>query len=53
VATGRPSAPDSAAWPNYQHGQRVLSLRAGGHSTAIPDTTITTEHQCGFWNPAA
>jgi para-nitrobenzyl esterase len=53
VATGRPSAPSSAPWPTYQQSQRVLSLRAGGHSTAIPDTVITTEHQCAFWNPAA
>jgi para-nitrobenzyl esterase len=50
VATGRPSAVDSAPWPSYQHSQRVLSLRAGGHSTAIPDTEITAEHQCDLWN---
>ncbi len=50
VTTGQPSAPASAQWPRYNHSQSVLSLRAGGHSVTIPDTTITSEHQCDFWN---
>jgi para-nitrobenzyl esterase len=50
VATGRPSAPDSARWPSFNTGNHVLSLRAGGHSTPIPDSQITAEHQCAFWS---
>ena len=50
VATGRPSAVFSAPWPRYAASGRVLSLRAGGHSVAIPDSAITTEHQCSFWD---
>ncbi|MEN3359030.1 MAG: para-nitrobenzyl esterase [Mycobacteriales bacterium] len=60
VRSGRPGAARLAAWPRYgarpPAGQpRVLSLRAGGHSVALPDAAVATEHQCGFWNslPAA
>lgn len=50
VATARPSAVFSAPWPSFADGGRVLSLRAGGHSVTVPDSTITAEHQCAFWN---
>lgn len=50
VTTGQPSALLSAQWPSFNNSSHVLSLRAGGRSVAIPDTAITSEHQCGFWD---
>jgi para-nitrobenzyl esterase len=52
VTTGRPSAIGSARWPSFNIGDRIMSLRAGGHSTTVANATIMTEHQCGFWNGA-
>lgn len=50
VATGHPAAPHEANWPSYNRTTSVMSLRAGGHSTAVKDKVITAEHQCQFWN---
>jgi para-nitrobenzyl esterase len=55
---GKPRVPDQPAWPRYnQHGHtyldrhgKILSLRAGGRSTAVNDATYAAEHQCRFWS---
>ena len=50
VRQGRPRVPGQPHWPRYGPAGRLLSLRAGGHSTAISDATYVTEHQCDFWD---
>jgi carboxylesterase type B len=50
VRTGHPQVRGQARWPRYAPTRAVLSLRAGGHSTAISDGAYTAEHQCAFWN---
>ncbi len=50
VRSGRPGAAHLAGWPRYAGQPRVLSLRAGGHSVALPAAAVAAEHQCGFWN---
>lgn len=48
-----PKAPHSATWSPYNAHAASMSLRAGGHSTMIPDTTIAAEHQCAFWTASS
>jgi carboxylesterase type B len=50
IRVGRPSAEQSAPWRRYDRTKQVLSLRAGGHSTLIPDAQLAAEHQCDFWD---
>jgi carboxylesterase type B len=56
VRTGYPHATGQTRWPLYKPFGQVLSLRAGGKTTAISDAEYVAEHQCGFWDtlqPAA
>jgi para-nitrobenzyl esterase len=50
ISNAQPGTPELATWPQYNTDHDVLSLQAGGASTAIDDHTISTEHQCDFWN---
>jgi carboxylesterase type B len=47
--TGRPVVPGQPSWPRHDAG-KVLSLRAGGHSTVLADATLAAQHQCEFWD---
>jgi hypothetical protein len=41
---------DLARWPRYdKEDGSMLSLRAGGMSTAIDDEAYVAEHHCTFW----
>jgi para-nitrobenzyl esterase len=51
VRDGRPRAENSAHWAPFNGGGRVMSLRAGGDSTLIPDAQVAAEHNCSFWTP--
>jgi para-nitrobenzyl esterase len=43
--------PDLARWPRYdKEDGSMLSLRAGGMSTAIDDEAYVAEHHCTFWD---
>jgi para-nitrobenzyl esterase len=46
---GAPLVPRQAFWPPYQTG-RMLSLRQGDGSAAIPDAEFAAEHNCSFWD---
>ncbi|MGY1637973.1 carboxylesterase/lipase family protein [Geodermatophilus sp. SYSU D00742] len=50
VRHGDPAVPEAAAWPRYDAGQGVLSLRPGGRSTVLSDAAVAEEHQCAFWD---
>jgi para-nitrobenzyl esterase len=52
VRTGRPAAPSAAGWPDYNRTSRVMSLRAGGRSAAVPVTVMAGEHNCDLWGGA-
>jgi carboxylesterase type B len=47
--TGAPEVPGQPAWPPYR-GQRLMSLRPGGHSQVIGGNVFAAEHHCGFWD---
>jgi para-nitrobenzyl esterase len=49
VTHRRPAVAQLAAWPEYNVQHDQLSLRAGGASAVIDDSTVSSEHQCGFW----
>ena len=49
TARGKPSVSGQTAWPQYGKGE-TLSLRAGGNSRLIKDSTYVAEHQCTFWS---
>jgi carboxylesterase type B len=51
ISTGRPTARGLAGWPGYGPTGRLLSLRAGNHSTTITSTAYAAEHQCDLWDP--
>ncbi|NJP91319.1 carboxylesterase family protein [Nonomuraea sp. FMUSA5-5] len=49
--TGQPYARGSARWPRL--GDAVMSLRAAGRSTPVPEATMAAEHQCDLWQPGS
>ncbi len=53
IRSGSPDAADGTPWPRLRPSPadkgRLLSLRAGGHSTSITDGTLSVQHQCDFW----
>jgi para-nitrobenzyl esterase len=51
VLRGTPQVPGQAAWARYNATGQVLSLQQDGHSVLISDTTLSSEHQCSFWDP--
>ena len=50
VVRHEPNVRGLASWPMFNGSKRILSLRAGGNSTAITEAAYSAEHQCGFWN---
>ncbi len=50
VVQHEPNVRALASWPMFDWSRRILSLRAGGTSTAITQAAYSAEHQCGFWN---
>ncbi|HEY0360512.1 MAG TPA: carboxylesterase family protein [Mycobacteriales bacterium] len=50
IRHGRPLVPALPSWPRHDGAGTVLSLRAGGHSTVLPDATLAAQHRCGFWD---
>lgn len=49
--TGNPTAAGTPAWPRYTAGsQLVMSLQPAGDSTLMPASTISFDHNCGFWD---
>ncbi len=49
VRTGHPLAAGRARWPSFTATEKVMSLRAGGRSTLVPDARIAAEHNCDLW----
>jgi para-nitrobenzyl esterase len=46
---GAPFVPRQPYWPSYRH-DRIMSLRPGDQSVAIPASEFAAEHNCSFWN---
>jgi para-nitrobenzyl esterase len=49
ASSGSPQVSGQAPWPQYATG-RLMSLREGNRSRAIPSRVFAAEHQCSFWN---
>ncbi|MGE5293126.1 MAG: carboxylesterase/lipase family protein [Micromonosporaceae bacterium] len=49
VRNGSPAVAGQPAWPAYR-SQRIMSLRPGGNSRAIPAAAFAAQHHCAFWN---
>lgn len=49
--TGSPTTADTPAWPRFTGGsQLVMSMQPAGDSAMVPASTISLEHNCGFWD---
>jgi para-nitrobenzyl esterase len=54
--TGDPTVPGAPLWPpfaNHPHDALVMSLVPAGDSALTPVSTLSVQHNCGFWNAVA
>src|SRR5262249_9230902 len=54
--TGNPTAANAPLWypfANDRGDRLVMSLQAAGDSAMTPASTISMQHNCGFWNAVA
>ncbi len=51
VLRGAPEVSGQAAWPSNDTSRAVMSLQADHDSMLISDATLSSEHQCSFWDP--
>ncbi|HTU28396.1 MAG TPA: carboxylesterase family protein [Solirubrobacteraceae bacterium] len=50
IRLGSPAVPGQPVWPNYGGSHKLMSLREGDASRAIPTADFEAEHRCGFWD---
>lgn len=50
IRAGDPNVDGQAPWLRYQPDGSLLSLQAGGQSTAIPVAAFKAAHACAFWD---
>jgi para-nitrobenzyl esterase len=52
--TGDPTANGSPAWPQFTSGNpAVMTWQPGADSEVLPESVISTIHECGFWQSIA
>jgi para-nitrobenzyl esterase len=48
--TGNPTAKGTPVWPRFTTTKEVMSLQPAGDSQITTASSISLDHNCGFWD---